>query len=140
MSQPLSLVRRASASLILIVACTVSSGAQAPTLSTLTGRWDTKQTALRSAGTKAVWFSFKTPLFWVYTFAPDGTWTLTISQASASKPDVGRYEIKGKKILLTNGNGSRFDEWKAELKDNGNELEVQGKDLLMRLTKLPETP
>ena len=75
----------------------------------------------------------------VYTFNSDGTWTLT-SQASAGKRQEGRYEIKGKKILLENLDGSKFDEWKSELKDNENELDVQSEKLLMKLTKLPKTP
>jgi hypothetical protein len=139
MSKPFCLVRRASASLILVIACTVSSHAQAPTASTLIGRWDVKQTAVKSAGTNAFWFSFRTPLFMVYTFEPGGRWTLT-SQISAAKPRDGNYEIKGNKILLKNGDGSKFDEWKSELKDSGNELDVQDDKLLMRLAKLPETP
>jgi hypothetical protein len=75
----------------------------------------------------------------VYTFEPGGRWTLT-SQISAAKPRDGNYEIKGNKILLKNGDGSKFDEWKSELKDSGNELDVQDDKLLMRLAKLPETP
>jgi hypothetical protein len=75
----------------------------------------------------------------VYTFTADGTWMFT-SQASTSKPQEGRYAFNGKKILLTNDDGSKFEEWKAELTDNGNELDVQSGKLLMRLTKLSETP
>jgi hypothetical protein len=124
--------------LLVAFAFTVSLAAQTLTSISLTGPWDVKATAVPGSS-QTFWFSFKTPLFMVYTFNADGTWTLN-SQASAGKRQEGRYEIKGKKILLRNGDGSKFDEWKSELKDNGNELDVQTDKLLMRLAKLPEKP
>lgn len=73
-----------------------------------------------------------------YTFTADGKWTFSMDKGEQQQiKQTGTYTIKGKRVTLNKDDGSTFDEWKAELKDNGNALNVQGKEMLMHLKKLP---
>jgi hypothetical protein len=123
----------------LMVSSAMHAHPQAPTQPDLVGSWEVKLTAATGLGSKTEWFPYKTPRFMVYTFHPDGTWSLEISppDKAARVAQHGTFSIKGKKVVLNKDDGAKFDEWKADLTDGGLGLSTDDGKLLMKLTKLP---
>jgi hypothetical protein len=63
-----------------------------------------------------------------FTFTTDGRWSM-VGNGATQTTKSGEYMVRGTELILTNEDGSQYQNWHAQLSDDSNNLQVNDKKM-----------
>ena len=122
--------------LFFLIAAAVS--AQTFDKTSVIGKWEfTSYTQLQHGKPSgSVNFAPGTMLF---TYHEDGSWEMEAADATHTKLK-GSYEIRGSELTMKKADGSPYQDWEVEMKNNGQEMVLQDKRSISTARKVQTTP
>jgi hypothetical protein len=71
-----------------------------------------------------------------FTFTADGKWSM-VGNGTTRTTKRGTYQVRGGELILTNEDGSNYQDWQAQLSDDANSLQVNDKKLFETYYRVP---
>ncbi len=93
----------------------------------LAGVWDCRSVAMNDHGQPGAGIIFK-PHSLMFRFTPDGKWSM-VGNGATRTTKSGTYQVRGTELILTNEDGSNYQDWQAQLSDDTDSLQVNDKKL-----------
>lgn len=104
----------------------------------LIGRWDyTTYTALQK-GKPVGAVQFK-PLTMLFTYREDGTWEMEAADTTHTRLS-GNFEIHGTELIMKKADGSLYQDFDVELKNNGKGMILRDKRSIITANKIEAAP
>ena len=101
--------------------------ALAVTSTALAGTWDCRTVAMNDHGKPGAGINLK-PHSLMFTFTTDGKWNM-VGNGATQTTKSGNYHVRGTELILTNEDGSKYQDWQAQISDDANSLQVNDKKL-----------
>jgi hypothetical protein len=100
----------------------------------LVGAWDYNSYTMLQKGKPAGTIQFK-PRTMVFTYRDDGTWTMEAADATHTRLS-GTYEVGGSELVLKKSDGSTYQDWQVEVRQNGAGLVLKDKASIITASKM----
>jgi hypothetical protein len=104
----------------------------------LIGKWDCTSYTVLQKGKRSGTLQFK-PHTMLFTYQEDGTWEMEASDATHTILN-GSFEIHGSELIMKNTDGSAYQDWVVELKDEGKQMVLTDKRSVVTASKVETAP
>jgi hypothetical protein len=104
----------------------------------LIGKWDYTSYTLLQKGKPSGTLQFK-PHTMLFTYHEDGTWEMEASDATHTILN-GRFEIHGSELIVKKADGSAYQDWVVELKDDQKRMVLTDKRSVITASKIEAAP
>jgi hypothetical protein len=104
----------------------------------LIGKWDYTSYTAHQKGKPSGTVQFK-PGGMVFTYREDGTWEMEADDATRTKLN-GSYEVHGTELIMKKADGSLYQDFNVELKDDGKGMILKDKRSIVTASKLGTAP
>jgi hypothetical protein len=101
---------------------------------TLIGRWDYTSYTILQKGKPSGTVQFK-PGTMLFTYREDGTWKMEAQDASHTKLN-GSYEVHGAELIMKKADGSLYQDFDTELKNEGKGMIMKDKRSIVTASKV----
>jgi hypothetical protein len=104
----------------------------------LAGTWDYTTYTLLEKGKPAGTVQFK-PRTMLFTYREDGTWEMEANDATHTKMN-GSCEVHGNELILKKVDGSLYQDFDVELKNDGKAMNLKDKKSIITANKVQTAP
>jgi hypothetical protein len=104
----------------------------------LIGKWDYTSFTVLQKGKPSGTVQFK-PGTMVFTYREDGTWEMEAADATHTKLS-GSYEVHGNELILKKADGSPYQDFNVELKNDGKGMIMKDKRSIVTAGKVETAP
>jgi hypothetical protein len=106
--------------------------------STLAGVWDYTTYTLLQKGKPAGTIQFK-PRSMLFTYREDGTWEMEANDTTHTRMN-GSYAVHGNELILKKADGSLYQDFEVELKNDGKAMNLKDKKSIITANKVQTAP